>query len=155
PHFTHSLPTRRSSDLSLNCIESISNLPMPGNENTVSTTIEPPNKKPNCNPAIVITVTSDFFKACPNITAFSLNTLDLAVLTKSSCSVCTKDERVKQVIIAIIPAPHAMEGKIYPFHVSIPPAGKILKTAANNCIITKPSQKFGTEIPEIAVTVPK
>src|SRR5699024_7291910 len=105
---------------------------MPGNENTVSTTIEPPNKKPNCNPAIVITVTSDFFKACPNITAFSRNPLDLDLLTKSSCTVCTQDERVHLVIIAIIPAPNAMEGKIYPFHVSIPPAGKILKTTAHN-----------------------
>src|SRR5699024_3976399 len=128
---------------------------MPGNENTVSTTIEPPNKKPNCNPAIVITVTSDFFKACPYITAFSLNPLDLAVLTKSSCSVCTKDERVHLVIIAIIPAPNAMEGMIYPLHDSIPPHENILKTTANNCLITKPCQTFGTEIPDIALTVPK
>src|SRR5699024_8793895 len=180
PHFTHSLPTRRSSDLSLNCIESISNLPIPGNENTVSTTIEPPNKKPNCNPAIVITVTSDFFKACPNITAFSLNPLDLAVLTKSSCSfftkdervhlviisitinflksfphitlfslipihldlltksycsVLTKDERVNLVIIPILSPPNEMEDKIYPLHVSIPHARKILKPSANNSII--------------------
>src|SRR5699024_269257 len=105
---------------------------MPGNENTVSTTIEPANKKQNCNPAILITVTSDIFKTCPNINAFQLNPFDLAVLTESSCSVCTNDERVNLVIIAIIPAPNAMEGKIYPFHVSIPPAGKILKTTANN-----------------------
>src|SRR5699024_12323674 len=117
---------------------------MPGNENTVSTTIEPPNKKPNCNPAIVITVTSDFFKACPNIPAFSLNPLDLAVLTKSSCSVCTKDERVNLVLIAIIPAPNAMDGKIYPFHVSIPPAGTVLTTTADTENITKPTPKIGT-----------
>src|SRR5699024_4146511 len=105
---------------------------MTGNENTVSTTIEPPKKKSKCTLPNINTVTHDFFKACPNITDFSLNPLDLAVLTKSSCSVCTKDERVNLVIIAIIPAPYAMEVKIYPFHVSIPPAGKILKTTANN-----------------------
>src|SRR5699024_11746479 len=86
----------------------------------------------NGTSAFVITLELFFFKACPNTSASSLNPLDLAVLTKSSCRVCTKDERVNLVIIAITPAPNAMEGKIYPFHVSIPPAGKILKTTANN-----------------------
>ena len=85
---------------------------MPGHAKTVSTTIEPPSRNPNCNPIIVTTGISALRNVCRRITTGSESPLARAVRTKSSWMTSTNDERVKRAMTAATAAPSVAEGRM-------------------------------------------
>src|SRR5713226_7258974 len=124
-----------------------SNRPTPGHAKTVSTTTATLTMTTRLMPTSVSTGMSAFLKACLAITSASGSPLRRASLTYSEPSTSSMDERVILMWAAAKYQPSANAGMITCSTVPEPEDGSQPRYTEKNRIMTKPTQKEGSDRP--------
>ncbi len=126
---------------------SYSSRPTPGHAKTVSTTTATLTMMTRLMPASVSTGMRAFLKACLPMTSASDSPLSRASLTYSDPSTSSMEERVSRMCAAAKYQPRAKAGMTTCSAVPEPEDGSQPRYTEKNRIMTRPTQKDGSDSP--------